>query len=129
MSNSLESRLDLVEQQFNEVASLVASGEPSSLQEASAGLQAVSVELIQSLSRPGRPAAVSRATAVRLKQLGEGLGLLRQNLARRQAQVNQALGILVPTAAPSTYAQTRGAAASPYGQAVRNSGAFSVLKA
>ena len=129
MKSSFESRLDLVEQQFNEVASLLATGHATDLERASAGLQAVSVELIQGLSAPGRQASVSRATAVRLRNLGQGMGQLRQNLARRQAQVQQALGILVPTAPPSTYSQAKGAAGNPYGQAMRHSGAFSVLKA
>lgn len=125
MSKTLESQLDLVEQQFNEVAALLASGNAVDLEMASAGLQALSVDLIQSFGGPGRKPTLTRPLTVRLQNLGEGMGLLRKNLARRQAQVTQALGILVPTAPPATYAKSAG----PYGQAMVNSGAFTVLKA
>lgn len=125
MSKTLESQLDLVEQQFNEVSALLASGDAVDLERASAGLQALSVELIQSLGGSGRVPTVSRALAQRLRNLGQGMASLRVNLARRQAQVQQAMRILVPAAAPTTY----GHAAGPYGQAMQNSGAFTVLKA
>ncbi len=87
MSKTLETQLDLVEQQFNEVSALLASGNAVDLEQASAGLQALSVDLIQSLGGAGRVPTVNRALAQRLRNLGEGMSSLRVNLARRQAQV------------------------------------------
>jgi hypothetical protein len=121
---SLMNQLDLVEQQFNEVFAVVADGNPELIEAATAGLQRLSVDFVQLLDAPGARAAAGGDMAVRIKALAEGLAVLRSQLLRRAAYVEQALKIVVPTDPGSTYA-----GGSPYGTVQRQTGAFRVLAA
>jgi hypothetical protein len=122
---SVVNQLDLVEQQFNEVFAVVADGNPELIEAATAGLQRLSVDFVQLLDAPGARAAAGGDMAVRIKALAEGLAVLRSQLLRRAAYVEQALKIVVPTTDPgSTYA-----GGSPYGTVQRQTGAFRVLAA
>jgi len=125
MTQSLQSHLDLVEQQFNEVASILASDNTEQMAAASAALQALAVELVQLIGPTERLRTAPAAEIERIKALSSGLSLLRDNLSRRAAYVNQALKIVVPTPAKSTYSS----ASSPFASVTQQSGQFKVLAA
>jgi hypothetical protein len=125
MKHSLENHLDLVEQKFNEVAVVLASGDAQGLAQASAALQALAVEMAELLTPLPRLRAAPAAQLLRIRALSDGMVVLRDNLARRAAYVNQALKVVVPTPAKSTY----GHSSSPFGGVVQQSGQFKVLAA
>lgn len=124
MKQSLETHLDLVEQKFNEVAVVLASGDARALAQASAALQALAVEMAELLTPLLRLHAAPTAQLLRIRALSDGMGVLRDNLARRAAYVNQALKVVVPTPVKSTYGHS-----SPFGGVVQQSGQFKVLAA
>lgn len=125
MKNAVLQQLDLVEQKFNEVSALLAAGDSVQLEAASAALQAMAVEMLQALNGNGRKNLRTPEVVQRIREVSTGLGLLRDNLARRSALVHQALSIVVPTHANSTYAPP----SNIYGQPVKQSGAFKYLAA
>ncbi|MDE2418576.1 MAG: hypothetical protein KGN32_12300 [Burkholderiales bacterium] len=116
--------LDLVEQQFNEVAVVLAESNPARLEMASAALHRLASELVELLRTAHGGEAVRRATVQRLKALSQGTLLLRSQLHRRVALVEQALKVVMPSEPVSTYSD-----GGPYGSAMRQSGAFKVLAA
>jgi hypothetical protein len=122
---SLVGLLDLVEQQFNEVSVVLVSGDPGALQQACEALQQLSVQLMQLLERRDFAHQITQPLALRMQSLSQGIAVLRAQLIRRSAFVDQALAVVVPTEAHATY----GKAASPYGAVTRQSGAFKVLAA
>lgn len=126
MSNdAIREQLDLVEQQFNGVAAFLASGDAAGLESASAALQALAIDLIGMVNRMGRQASSSPEVVARLRSVSEGMALLRDQMARRSALVQQALAVVVPTAPKPTYSPVSG----PFGSAMLHSGAFRVLAA
>lgn len=129
MKNTALSSLDLVEQQFNEVSVLLASGDAVALEQASASLQALAVELMQALKASQRKELRAPEVVARIRTLSAGVGTLRDNLARRSALVHQALRIVVPQEAKSTYSAGGQGFGQIYGQPVQQSGAFKVLAA
>ena len=125
MKHSLENHLDLVEQKFNEVAVVLASGDTQALAQASTALQALAVEMAELFTPLPRLRAAPAAQLLRIRALADGMVVLRDNLARRAAYVNQALKVVVPTPAKSTY----GHSSSPFGGVIQQSGQFKVLAA
>ena len=125
MTQSLRSHRDLVERQFNEVAAILASDHTESMASASTALQALAVELVQLIGPVERLRSAPAVEVERIRALSSGLSLLRDNLSRRTAYVNQALQIVVPTAAKSTYS----GANSPFSAVIQQSGQFKVLAA
>ena len=140
-ASPVSQQLDLVERQFNQVATFLAAGDAPHLQAAAAMLQVLSLELPALLNpQAGNPAARSAQHAVttathataaapelrqRVQAMARGLQMLRDNLSRQAAMNLQALKVVVPTAAKSTYS----GGTSVYGGVVRQSGAFKVLAA
>jgi hypothetical protein len=121
---SVQSQIDRLEQQFKAVASLLVEDQPNAITSGCEAVQQLSVELVQTFdSLP--PLAVPAPILLRLKELSQGITVLRENLLRRAAYVDYALSVVVPTSPKSTY----GAATSPYGTLARQSGAFKVLAA
>jgi hypothetical protein len=118
-------QLDLVERQFSQVASFLAAGDATQLQAATAVLQALSVELSRLLPPQGRQQANQAELGRRARAMAEGLQMLRDNLSRQAAVNLQALKVVVPTPAKSTYS----GGTSVYGSVARQSGAFKVLAA
>jgi len=117
--------LDRVEQSLAAVAAILAAGDTDHVVQASAALQSVIVELA-GLVAPGRGAPLkSKADIDRLKALARGMSLLRQTVLRRAAYVNQALAIVVPTSAASTYA----GGGNPFSTMARQTGQFRVVAA
>jgi hypothetical protein len=121
-------QLDLVERQFNQVAAFLAAGDAPHLQAATAMLQVLSVELTRLLPIPAKIQA-NQAHQPELRRrvvaMAKGLQMLRDNLSRQSAVNLQALQVVVPTPAKSTYS----GGASVYGSVARQSGAFNVLAA
>jgi hypothetical protein len=126
MQDPIQTQLDLVEQQFNQVAALVVAGDALQLQTASQSLQSLGMQLAKLLqsASTGSPAAQS-ALRRRVQTLASSLQIVRDNLSRRAAFTDQALAVVVPVAEKSTYA----AGSSVYGTVARQTGAFKVLAA
>jgi hypothetical protein len=125
-SSSLDIQLDLLESQLHELRASLVEGNAPGLQDASMRLQPLVVELVRLADAVGRQALGQQGRLTRLRKLSAVLGMVRENMARQAAYVDQALALVVPGAQQkSTYAGTnRG-----YGSPVRQSGAFSVLSA
>ena len=125
MKQSLQNHLDLVEQKFNEVSVVLANGDADGLAQASAALQTLAIEMAELLTPLPRLRGAPAAQLLRIRALSDGMAVLRDNLARRAAYVNQALKVVVPTKPKSTYGKTSG----PFGGVVQQSGQFKVLAA
>ncbi len=117
-------QLDLVEQQFNEVSVVMVGSDPLALEQASAVFQRLAVEFSCLLEGSAPGALASSETAKRVKSLAQGIGVLRANLLKQAAGVEQALKIVVPVNASATYADS-----GPYGAVTRQTGAFKYLSA
>jgi hypothetical protein len=122
---SLLNILDLVELQFNEVSVVLMDENPEQLALACAAMQRLSVDFMQMLVQRGRGVDLPSSVTLRLQTLAQGIVVLRANLLRCAALVEQSLKVVVPTVADATYGQ----ASSPYGAIARQTGAFKVLAA
>ena len=118
-------QLDLVEQQFNQVAAFLAAADAPHLQAATAMLQTLSVELGRLVSLPGNARVPQADMRQRVLSMAKGLQMLRDNLSRQAAMNQAALKVVVPTPPKSTYS----GGTSVYGSVARQSGAFNVLAA
>ncbi len=116
--------LDLVEQQFNEVSAFVAECNSAQIAVASAALQRLLIDFVQLRETLGPQVKVPPGVVARLKALAEGTRVLRTQMHRQAAMVEQSLKVIMPSGPEATY--TGG---SPYGSAMRQSGAFKVLAA
>lgn len=128
-STNLSSCLDRVEQQFHAVAAHVAAGDTSTLAAASQALQTLCVEMLELIGPPERLRHAPPAHVARIRALAHGLQQVRENLARRSAYVNQALGIVMPAPTPSTYGAIHGQSGRAFGGVAAQSGQFKVLAA
>lgn len=122
---TLDSQLDRIEQQFNELSALLLDGDPQGVEVASEALQQLAVEFLQMVEEAGRGSLKSNARAARIKTLASVFPLLRGNVLRRSAFVDRALETIIPNAPESAYAGS----AKKYGASMRQSGAFKVLSA
>jgi hypothetical protein len=118
MQNPILSQLDLVEQQFGQVAAFLAAGDATNMQTASSALQTLSVELSRLLQAPGTSPALRSAARQRIQEMALGLQIVRDNLSRQAAANQQALQVVVPTPARSTYS----GGTSVYGSVARQGG-------
>ena len=128
MQNPLISQLDLVEQQFRQVASFLARGDAPGLQTASSALQSLSVDfarLMQAIDASRVSRAGQKAMRNRLLSLAGSLQMLRDNLSRQAALNQMALNVVVPAPAKSTYS----GGSSVYGTVVRQGGVQRFLAA
>jgi hypothetical protein len=116
--------LDLVEQQFNEVSAFVVEGNPDQIAVASAALQRILVDFVQLRESMGPQVKVPPGITARLKALAEGTRVLRTQMHRQAALVEQTLKVVMPSGPEATYSD-----GGPYGSAMRQSGAFKVLAA
>lgn len=122
---TLDSQLDRIEQQFNELSVSLVEGDPRGAEVASEALQQLAVEFLQMVEEAGRASLQSDARAARIKTLASVFPLLRANVLRRSAFVDRALETLIPNVPQATYAGH----AKTYGASTRQSGAFKVLSA
>ena len=97
-----EQILDRIEQQFNAAATHVIDGDAQALAVACEALQSLSVELSQLLART-RKIPKDRQLLLRIKSLAQGLQVVRDNLSRRSAFVEQSVAILFPRRSGPTY--------------------------
>jgi len=126
MQDPIKAQLDLVEQQFNQVAAFLVSGDALQLQTASHALQSLGLELAKLMQTSSQQSPAAKAALRRrVQSLAAGLQILRDNLSRRAAYTDQALAVVVPVAEKSTYS----AGSSVYGSVARQTGAFKVLAA
>jgi hypothetical protein len=128
MQNPLISQLDLVEQQFRQVAALLAQADAPNVQTASAALQSLSVEfsrLLQSANTSRVSLTAQKSLRRRLVPLAAGMQMLRDNLSRQAALNQMALNVLVPAPAKSTYS----GGSSVYGTVARQGGVQRFLAA
>jgi hypothetical protein len=126
MNNAMIKQFDLVEQQFNQVAAFLASGQAPQLETASQALQALSVELARLLPLPATASLASqKVLRQRVLAMASGLQILRDNLSRQAAFTHQALQVVVPTPTKSTY----GGGSSVYGTVARQGGVQKYLAA
>ena len=116
--------LDLVEQQFNEVSVVLAQCNATQLEVASVALQRLASDLVELLRTASGDTALRSAIVQRIKALSEGTTVLRTQLHRQAALVEQTLKVVMPSGPASTYAD-----GGPYGSAMRQSGTFKVLAA
>lgn len=116
--------LDALDLHLRTITNAVHQGHPQALAQASARLRD---ELAVLLADPALAGAGLAEPMVqdRLKHLAKGLSIQRAGMLRRAALVDMTLHAMVPGTSSLTY----GAPASPYGQARKQTGAFSTLAA
>ena len=125
LSAQIEKQLSEIEQQCAALTEAVNSGEPVSLETASAQLRQLAVDLSRSPEVFQLNAQATQLFKARLQKVVGGIGVQRGSLARRAAVVERGLNAMVPATRESTYGQ----AAGPYGAAGKQSGAFKLLTA
>lgn len=125
LSAQIEKQLSEIEQQCEALTEAVNSGEPVSLETASAQLRQLAVDLSRSPEVFQLNAQATQLFKARLQKVVGGIGAQRGSLARRAAVVERGLNAMVPATRESTYGQ----AAGPYGAAAKQSGAFKLLTA
>ncbi|MGQ0710147.1 MAG: hypothetical protein ACT4NV_10395 [Rhodoferax sp.] len=135
MNSMWHSTLERVEQQLQAMGQELAGSDAQALQASAQWLQRISQALVQwALSDEGRQQAPDAEVARRLQRILARLAPLRQALAQRQAQVDNALGVLVPSARQQrgpTYApqlSAAGARRSPYQSSTTPSGTWTTAR-
>jgi hypothetical protein len=128
---SLENFWERVEQQFQQVSIALATADVTSLVEHSAGLQQLSVELVNYLDSGASAGVLVSDVRERILGLSSRMPALREVLHRRNAHVELALQTLVPTAPLATTYAAEGtkAGTTVYGTIPRKSGTFQVTAA
>ena len=122
---ALEQLLSQIECQCQNLAVAVSQGAPDEVCVSSTALQKLAVDTAHFFATQPPQALARQADRARLKRVTQSLALQREQLIRRSAANERALKALVPATSEASYAQLAG----PYGGAVRQSGAFAVLKA
>ncbi len=121
----LEQLLSQIERQCQALAVAVSQGSPDEVCAPSAALQKLAVDTAHFFAAQAPQARTRQADRARLKRVAQSLALQREQLIRRSAVNERALHALVPATGEASYAQLAG----PYGGAVRQSGAFKLLRA
>ncbi len=122
-NKTIETQLALAEQQLNAAVLSLNEGHGEALVEASEGLQATAVGLVQ-LMQASRTNALASDYAAKMGDLAQRLISLRENLIRRSAYVERGLKVVMPAVEKTTY-QTHG----PYGSTPRSAGAMNTASA
>lgn len=122
-NTAIETQLALADQQLNAAVHCLNEGHGPALMEASEGLRATAVGLVQ-LMQAARMSDLAVEYAAKVGDLAQRLIFLRENLIRRSAYVERALKVVMPAAEKTTY-QTHG----PYGSTLRSAGAINTASA
>ncbi len=122
-NTAIETQLALAEQQLNAAVHCLNEGHGQALTEASEGLRATAVGLVQ-LMHAARGSAQAASHAAKMGDLAQRLISLRENLIRRSAYVERALKVVMPAVEKTTY-QTHGL----YGSTLRSAGAMHAASA
>lgn len=132
MNSMWHTTLERVEQQLQTMAQDVAGADAQSLQDSAQWLQRISHALVEwAVSEEGRQQVPDAAVAQRLRRILARLAPLRQALAQRQAQVDTALAVLVPSAVQQrgpTYAAPMAGRRSPYQSSTSPSGTWATAR-
>lgn len=126
LPREIESRLALLETQFETVVAAVTSGDPVQLESAGEVIRQAAMDFSGMLQNLPADVQSFRLVQPRLKKIANALAAQRVNLIRRTAVVERTLNALVPSSADSTY---KPGITGPYASAVKQSGAFKVLAA
>lgn len=119
----IENQLALAEQQLDAAVLYLNAGHSDALLQASEGLQATAVGLVQ-LMQTARVGSLMSEHGAKIGELAQRLIVLRENLIRRSAYVERALKVVMPVVDKPTY-QSRG----PYGSSLRSAGAVNTASA
>lgn len=112
----LAAQLDQVESRFALASTALLTGTADDVQTSSLNLQKSAVEILQLVEELGQSSLDKQLHAKRLQALAAGISVLRENLLRRAAFVEQGLQILLPAAKRPTYSPGAG----PYGNGGAN---------
>jgi len=124
LTPDLDQQLDYLEGQLSELAMHLLENNAEHVQHSCTEVHALANSLTQTISRiPRTQVGCYRA---RLQRLAHELAVLREQLARRQAYVEQSVRLLIPGAAQET---TYGAGKGLYAGGSRPSGSLRALMA
>ena len=122
---TFDKQLNLLESQLHELAKSLMDGDSVLLQDASTKFQHLTVELLHLVKGSKRISLKTAADTRRITALANGMASFRENLFRRAAYVDTALGLLIPeTKDKATYSGSR-----MYGSPARRSGSFNAFSA
>lgn len=121
----LEQLLTQIEGRCQDLALAVSEGRPEDVQGSSGALHTLAVDTARFFATQPSQIHINQADRARLQRVARSLALQREQLIRRSAVNERSLQALVPATSEASYAQLAG----PYGGALRQSGAFTVLKA
>lgn len=125
LQTTFDKQLSLLESQLHELTASLLEGSPATLQDASAKLQHLTVELLRMAKDTKRVALREPMDMRRVVALSNGMASFRENLLRRSAYIDSALGVLIPESKnKSTYTGS-----SVYGSSARRSGSFNAFSA
>lgn len=110
LTESLELQLTELEAQLADLAASLLDADPEHVRIASQGVQRLVGACAQLAASPSLSG--SAPLRGRLVKISQSLGLLREQLARRQAYVDHALKLLIPSAQPATTYGSKGLYAS-----------------
>lgn len=120
---SIQQQLALVEQHLESAMRNLNDGRAQALVEASEGLQATAVGLVQLVNASRRSPDLT-VHKEKIGLLAQKFIFLRENLIRRSAFVERALKVVMPTVEKSTYQST-----GPYRSTTRSSGGINAYTA
>lgn len=125
LQTTFDKQLSLLEFQLHELTASLLEGSPATLQDASAKLQHLTVELLRMAKDTKRVALREPMDMRRVVALSNGMASFRENLLRCSAYIDSALGVLIPESKnKSTYTGS-----SVYGSSARRSGSFNAFSA
>ena len=122
-NTTIDTQLALADQQLNAAVICLNEGHGQALVEASAGLQATAVALVQ-LMQTARVSFIAVDQVAKMGDLARRLIALRENLIRRSAYVERALEVVMPAVEKTTYHSM-----GPYGSTLRSAGAMHAASA
>ncbi|MBB1076530.1 hypothetical protein HUU62_19185 [Rhodoferax sp. 4810] len=129
-SHPIQSSLDVVETQIQQVAQLLLAPDSGDLLQASTALQAAILEFSRLTQRTPVGFAKEPSFKARLRKMSAALTSCRETLLRRTFITQSALSTLMPATRDNTYAPGAGQYTRlPYGSAGRQSGEFRVISA
>jgi hypothetical protein len=120
LSAPLEAALQQIEKQFKDLSAALVSGEPVTLESASAAMRQAGIDLSMLIQRLIPDERKNPQLALRLKSLADGLGERRASLLRRTALVERGLNTIFPGTQGGTYTNSVGV----YGSSAKSSGAL-----
>ena len=122
---TFDKQLNLLESQLHELAKSLIEGDPVLLRDASTKFQHLTVELLHLVKGFKRVSLDAAADTRRITALASGMASFRENLLRRAAYVDTALGMLIPEIKDKpTYSGS-----GMYGSPAKRSGSFNAFSA